>query len=70
VLHAAELMGRHRIRHLPVVEAGNLLGVVGIRDVMSVLVEKLWAARDPQARRQVQELLSRSPGRLHEEETA
>lgn len=30
------LMNQHGIRHLPVVEGGQLIGVVGIRDVISV----------------------------------
>src|SRR3954469_11810082 len=70
-LAAAHLMAEKRIRHLPVVEGDNLLGVVGIRDVLSVLFEKLWAQHDEEARRRVQELLSRTPGRLvHEELSA
>jgi CBS domain-containing protein len=65
---AARLMGENAIRHLPVVEDGNLLGVVGIRDVLSVLVEKLWATHDEEARRRVQELLARTPSRHQHEE--
>lgn len=49
VADAAELMGGRRIRHLPVVEDGNLLGMVGIRDVLACLVERLWQARDESA---------------------
>jgi CBS domain-containing protein len=67
ILDAARLMGRHRIRHLPVVEDGNLLGVVGIRDVVSVLVERLWAAHDPEAHDRARELLARGPARLEAE---
>jgi CBS domain-containing protein len=63
VLDAAELMGRHKIRHLPVVEGENLVGVVGIRDVLDVLVERAWSSRDPQARERAHALLSRSRGR-------
>src|SRR3954447_23372567 len=70
-LAAAHLMADKRIRHLPVGEGDNLLGVVGIRDVLSVLFEKLWAQHDPEARRQVQELLTRTPARrVHEELSA
>jgi CBS domain-containing protein len=68
VLHAAEMMGRHRIRHLPVVEGENLLGVVGIRDVLDVLVEKAWATHDPVARERAHQLLSRVPGRPYAED--
>ncbi|HZG36643.1 MAG TPA: CBS domain-containing protein [Gaiellaceae bacterium] len=49
VTDAAELMGSRRIRHLPVVLDGNLLGMVGIRDVLACLVERLWHAHDEAA---------------------
>ena len=60
-LAAAKLMGERRIRHLPVVQDGMLLGVVGIRDVMRSLVERLWRDRDADARETARELLRRSP---------
>ena len=49
VLDAAQLMGERRIRHLPVVQGEHLLGMVGIRDVLGSLVERLWQTRDEQA---------------------
>jgi CBS domain-containing protein len=49
VLDAARLMGERRIRHLPVVQGEHLLGMVGIRDVLGSLVERLWQAHDQQA---------------------
>jgi CBS domain-containing protein len=49
VLDAARLMGERRIRHLPVVEGEHLLGMVGIRDVLGSLVERLWQTRDEDA---------------------
>ena len=49
VLDAAQLMGERRIRHLPVVQGDHLLGMVGIRDVLGSLVERLWQTRDEQA---------------------
>lgn len=49
VLDAARLMGERRIRHLPVVEGDHLLGMVGIRDVLGSLVERLWQAHDEEA---------------------
>jgi CBS domain-containing protein len=55
----AHLMGEHRIRHVPVVQGGNVLGIVGIRDIVAVLAEKLWREHDPAARETVHELLSR-----------
>jgi CBS domain-containing protein len=49
VLDAAQLMGERRIRHLPVVQGEHLLGMVGIRDVLGSLVERLWQTRDSAA---------------------
>lgn len=49
VLDAARLMGEKKIRHLPVVEGEHLLGMVGIRDVLGSLVERLWQAHDTAA---------------------
>jgi CBS domain-containing protein len=60
-LDAAKLMGERRIRHLPVVQDGMVLGVLGIRDVMRSLVERLWRDHDPDARSTARELLKRSP---------
>jgi CBS domain-containing protein len=61
VVEAARLMGERRIRHLPVLEGENLLGIVGIREVLRALVERLWAEHDATARETARELLSRSP---------
>jgi len=49
VLDAARLMGEKKIRHLPVVEGDHLLGMVGIRDVLGSLVERLWQSHDEAA---------------------
>jgi CBS domain-containing protein len=49
VLDAARLMGEKRIRHLPVVQGGHLLGMVGIRDVLGSLVERAWQTHDAAA---------------------
>jgi CBS domain-containing protein len=49
ILDAAKLMGARRLRHLPVVEGGNLVGMVSIRDVLGYLAEKLWSDRDDAA---------------------
>lgn len=56
VLDAAKLMGERRIRHLPVVEGEHLLGMVGIRDVLGSLVERLWQTHDEAAHETVREL--------------
>jgi CBS domain-containing protein len=52
-------MGEKRIRHLPVVEGENLLGMVGIRDVLRTLVERVWSDHDPSARDTAGQLLRR-----------
>ena len=59
VLEAARLMGDRRVRHLPVVEGENVLGMVGIRDVLSVLGEWAWREHDDDARQTARDLLSR-----------
>jgi CBS domain-containing protein len=59
IIEAARLMGERRIRHLPVVQDGFLLGVIGIRDVMGSLVERVWRDRDGHARETARELLRR-----------
>ena len=60
VLSAARLMGERRIRHLPVVEGENVLGIVGIRDVMRTIVEIVWREHDASARDTARELLKRA----------
>ena len=60
ILAAAQLMAERRIRHLPVVQGENLLGIVGIREVMRTLVERLWKTQDPEARERARELLGRA----------
>lgn len=42
VAGTAELMREKGIRHLPVVEGENLLGVIGIRDVMRGLLDSVY----------------------------
>jgi CBS domain-containing protein len=49
ILDAARLMGERKVRHLPVVEGDHLLGMVGIRDVLGSLVERLWQTHDADA---------------------
>jgi CBS domain-containing protein len=64
VLEAARLMGDRKIRHVPVLEGENLLGMVGIREVMRTLVERLWRTQDPEAHERARELLGRSGSTL------
>jgi CBS domain-containing protein len=40
ILAAARIMGERHVRHLPVVQGENLLGIVGIRDVLGALVRR------------------------------
>ena len=59
VLDAARLMGERRIRHLPVVEGEHLLGMIGIRDVLGSLVERLWQTHDATAHETARQLFKR-----------
>jgi CBS domain-containing protein len=59
ILDAAKLMGERNLRHLPVVEGGNLVGIVSIRDVLGFLAERLWSEHDEAARDTARALLSR-----------
>jgi CBS domain-containing protein len=65
ILSAARLMGERRVRHLPVVQDAQVLGIVGIRDVLGTLVERVWREHDGQARDTARELLRR-PGTTEE----
>ena len=59
ILAAAELMGARKLRHLPVVEGGNLVGIVSMRDVLGFLAERLWADHDEAAHDTARALLDR-----------
>jgi len=59
IIDAARLMREKKIRHVPVVVDGNLLGIVGIRDVMGALVARVWEAHDESAHETARGLLSR-----------
>jgi CBS domain-containing protein len=59
VVEAARLMGERQVRHLPVVQDGNVLGLVGIREALRSLLEILWRDHDPAARATARELLRR-----------
>jgi CBS domain-containing protein len=61
LLDAARIMNERNIRHLPVVEGENLLGIVGMREVLHALVERLWQTQDPKFRDSARELLERRP---------
>jgi CBS domain-containing protein len=57
LLAAARMMSEKRIRHLPVVQGDHVLGMLGIREVLRTLVERLWSNRDEEARETARELL-------------
>ena len=59
VSDAAALMGARKIRHLPVVEDGRLLGMIGIRDVLGSLVERVWQTHDETAHETARQLFRR-----------
>ena len=59
VLEVANLMGARRIRHVPVMQGEHVLGMVGIRDVTRVLLERAYDRHDPNARDTARELLGR-----------
>jgi CBS domain-containing protein len=61
IVAVAHLMGERQIRHVPVLEGDNLVGVVGIRDILGVLAELIWRTRDTEAHDTVRELLARPP---------
>jgi CBS domain-containing protein len=55
----AHLMQEKRIRHVPVVQGENLLGILGIREVLRNLLERVWSRQDADARETARTLLSR-----------
>lgn len=59
ILDAAQMMGDRNLRHLPVVEGGNLVGVVSIKDVLAFLAERLWSEKDAAAHDTAKALLDR-----------
>ena len=59
IFEAAELMKERRLRHLPVVEGGNLVGIVSIRDVLAFLAERVWHEHDEAMHETARALLER-----------
>ncbi|SNT12705.1 CBS domain-containing protein [Sphingomonas laterariae] len=43
ILHALSLMTKRRIRHLPVVEGGDLVGLVSIGDLVKARIDRIEA---------------------------
>ena len=46
ILHAMSVMTQRRIRHLPVVERGEILGIVSIGDLVKHRIERIEAEAD------------------------
>ena len=59
IIDAAQLMAARKLRHLPVVEDGNLVGIVSMRDVFGYLAERLFSDRDEAAHDTARALLDR-----------
>jgi CBS domain-containing protein len=59
ILEAAQLMAARKLRHLPVVEDGNLVGMISMRDVFGYLAERLFSDHDEAARETTRALLDR-----------
>ena len=55
--HIAQLMQDKRIRHIPVVQGDMVLGMLGIREVLRVLLERAWSAQDGAAHETARGLL-------------
>ena len=60
ILAAGALMADRRIRHLPVVQDGMVMGIVGLRDVTRSLLELVWREHDGAARETARQLLKRT----------
>jgi CBS domain-containing protein len=60
-LDVAHLMAARQIRHAPVVLDGHVLGVVGIRDLLGLLLERAYGSHDADARDTARDLLGRTP---------
>ena len=56
ILAASQVMAEQRVRHVPVAVGDHVLGVVGIRDVVRVLLERAYE-RDGDAHQTARDLL-------------
>jgi CBS domain-containing protein len=57
ILAASDVMCRHGVRHVPVAVGEQALGVVGIRDVVRVLLERAYRSHDDDAHATARDLL-------------
>jgi CBS domain-containing protein len=60
ILAASDAMGRHGVRHVPVAVGDHVLGIVGIRDVVRVLLERAYRSHDDDAHATARDLLRSS----------
>ena len=49
ILAASQMMAERKLRHLPVTEDGNLVGIVSMRDVLAYLAERLYSGDKDEA---------------------
>ena len=60
ILEASQMMAERKLRHLPVTEDGNLVGIVSMRDVLAYLAERLYSGdKDHAAHSTTRALLDR-----------
>ena len=60
ILAASQMMAERKLRHLPVTEDGNLVGIVSMRDVLAYLAERLYSGdKDDAAHTTTRALLDR-----------
>jgi CBS domain-containing protein len=57
VLAASQVMAEQRVRHVPVAVGQQVLGMVGIRDVVRVLLERAYQRHDDDAHATARDLL-------------
>ena len=61
ILAASQMMAERKLRHLPVTEDGNLVGIVSMRDVLAYLAERLYSGdKDEAAHDTARALLDRN----------
>lgn len=59
ILAASRVMGERGVRHVPVAVGDHVLGIVGIRDVVRVLLERAYKSQDDDAHATARDLLRR-----------
>jgi CBS domain-containing protein len=62
ILAASQVMAEQRVRHVPVAVGEQVLGIVGIRDVARVLLERAYQRHDDDAHATARDLLRSGSG--------